>query len=730
MGSMAFDIYNFKWEASPGLDPRSVSSCIGVHCEPCRRYHQQLHFIQKAHECKSCIRADEMHHRRHRSIAKLVKELEAHDREGATRATRTKTKSARVTQFGTPGAKPFGHNEYLRHGGMSETGSENVENLEPTRSVNDEESGDKDAYENQIFDETEPEPFITMPNTPTHISAPLTPRLGSSISSFGYESSPATSSKKKDFKRARRTARLTNNNAQSIVSNGFLEFIAEALHGNKIMDISSAMFEEEGEEIGGNQFKNEDLMRENLGFQTFTRNSVQTRQLKDRWRKLGPGGKAREIAEPCPTAPGSQKPKFVNINETTRFDVNFFARLGVKYENKNDTSKVRSEIVLKLANKILDDMTVIGREEYETQVREAGFWRFVNRAAAQNLQEAHQDFSWATGEFRKRRKPGMSSEGNGETELGDSATGGPDLGAGGTPGQDIQDTANDSSDDGSVPGTPSLVGSAFETQAEEEKETPQMRTPFVLKFTNFDSGRKEVLWTATPSKVLSSSKNLSSVEPETLPSLPVSSPQEVLSPTKPPEVSSPPAVLLLPKTTSSPKAPPAPKVPSTPKVSSTPKAPFSPKFSSVPNAISSPKVLSTPKAPFSPAVWSSLKQNQLKPTKLVVNEDKQKRLGPMNSFRLVKIEKKQVAVQLKHESSYEICRDPLKHAKTGTAGPAPELALSEADEENLQDDDDIWEVVRPSLPNVRAKNPYDLLSTVDEGSGKEYSSSEEGSGPN
>lgn len=620
-----------------------------------------------------------MHHRRHRTIAKLVKELEAHDRQVPTQATRTKIKGTKTTQ-GTL------HDEYFRHGGVSKTGDEDLENVEPARSTNNEDPDDDDVYSNQNYHE-ETAPFITIPSSHVHMTAPSTPKPGSSISSIGYDSSPANSSKKKDLKKARRTARLTNNNAQSIVSNGFLDFIAEALHGSKIVDISSAMFEEQGEEIGANQFKNEELMRENLGFQTFTRNSSQVRHIKDRWRKLGPLGKAQELAAPFPTAPGSQKPKFVNINETTRFDVNYFARLGVKYENKSDTSKARSEIVLKLVNQILEDIEIIGREEYETQVREAGFWRFVNRAAAQNLQEAHQDFSWATGEFRKRRRPGMSSEGDAETKLGNNtAVVGSGLGAGDDPGQEVRDNENVFSDDESVPGTPSLVRSAFETLAEAAKETPQMKTPIVLKFTNFNSGRNDVVWTPTPSKVLSS-------------------PLEVLS---------------LPKTPFSQKALATPKTPFSPKV------PTTPKLLSTPNALLSPKVSSSAKPLFSPtpAVWSSLKENQLKPTKPIVN---QKRHGPMNSFRLVKIEKKHVAVPLGHESNSKLCRDKLRE---GAMAATSEFSMLEVDYDNCQDDDDMWEVVRPSLPNVRAKNPYDLLSTVEEGSSQEDSSSEVGNGPN
>ncbi|KAL5352130.1 hypothetical protein ACLOAV_002075 [Pseudogymnoascus australis] len=701
MGSMAFDLYNFKWEASPGL----ARGCQILDQSALALESTVSHVEDTISSYISFKRhmnvKDQMHHRRHRSIAKLVKELEAHDRQVATRATRTKTKSARATQYVTPGTGRFGKDEHTRQRRMSKTGNDNVENLEPTISVNDEESDDDDAYDNQTFGGKETEPFITMPTTPSHMTVPSTPKPCSSISSFGYESSPAISAKKKDLKKARRTARLANNNAQSIISSDFVDFIGEALHGSKITDICSAVFEEEGGKIGGNQFKNEDLMRENLGFQTFTRNSSQVRHVKERWRKRGPNGKAQERAALIPTtAPGFLKPMFININETTRFDINFFARLGVKYENKDDTSKIRSEIVLKLANNILEDITAIGREEYETQVREAGFWRFVNRAAAHNLQEAHQDFSWATGEYRKRRRPGMESEGTAETETG----------AGGEPRQAIQDNEDDSSDGDSVPGTPSLVGSAFETQAEEEKETPQIKTPFILKFTNFGSAKKEVLWTETPSKVLSSPKILPPVEPESL-----TYPAVLL----PLEDSSPPTVRPLPKAFS-------------PKVSSMPNGSFSPKVSSAPNASPSPTLSPMPKDLFSPktlpppTVWSSIKKSKLKPSKPIVNQTGS---GPLNSFRLVKIEKKHVAVQLKTESSSELCRD--KHREhIGTTALYSEFALLEADEDNSQYDDDTWEVVRPSLANVRAKNPYDLLSTVDEGSGKEDSSSEEDSVPN
>jgi hypothetical protein len=97
---------------------------------------------------------------------------------------------------------------------------------------------------------------------------------------------------------------------------------------------------------------------------------------------------------------------------------------------------------------------------------------------------------------------------------------------------------------------------------------------------------------------------------------------------------------------------------------------------------------------------------------------------------LVKVEKKHVAVSSKLESSWKLCSDQFGEVQTGTTVPSSQSAPFEADADNTDDDDDMWEVVRPSLPNIRAKNPYDLLGTVEEGEGKDDSSSDEGSTSN
>jgi hypothetical protein len=65
---------------------------------------------------------------------------------------------------------------------------------------------------------------------------------------------------------------------------------------------------------------------------------------------------------------------------------------------------VRKELLLKLAKKIVEDIDACEHERRDMKVREAGFWRYINRTAAGNLDTAHKKFSWATGELKKPKK--------------------------------------------------------------------------------------------------------------------------------------------------------------------------------------------------------------------------------------------------------------------------------------------------------------------------------------
>jgi hypothetical protein len=219
---------------------------------------------------------------------------------------------------------------------------------------------------------------------------------------------------KKAAKKARRAAEYAADNEEIIVNNEFLDFIAEALHGCKIMDKGCAVMEDmDDDNIKSltEQFKNEALFKENVAFQQFNRNKMykygrQTRVEKENAERLA---KLEKVAVYAPAAPGFLKPNFVDIDSTTRFDASFFVRLKIKFTNPHDNSRERREMVVKLAKEINADMDVAEREEKGMRMRQAGFWRYVNGTAAENLKDAHLNFSWATGELKKERKLRESS---------------------------------------------------------------------------------------------------------------------------------------------------------------------------------------------------------------------------------------------------------------------------------------------------------------------------------
>ncbi|OJD40363.1 zinc finger ring fyve phd-type protein [Diplodia corticola] len=87
MATAAFDW--FVWEDTAGLDhhcpvcavPEShthtlLNICLGEHVMPCSKYHQNLFWPSKTHECDPCNRSDEEHWKRHKAIAASLRDLE------------------------------------------------------------------------------------------------------------------------------------------------------------------------------------------------------------------------------------------------------------------------------------------------------------------------------------------------------------------------------------------------------------------------------------------------------------------------------------------------------------------------------------------------------------------------------------------------------------------------------------------------------------------------------
>ncbi|KAF2268736.1 hypothetical protein CC78DRAFT_509900, partial [Lojkania enalia] len=77
----------FRWEDTPSLrhhcgfcsrplsHPGSKQSCLGVHAEPCSRFHQALFMRGHSHDCMACNGMDEAHYKRHIEIAETLRGL-------------------------------------------------------------------------------------------------------------------------------------------------------------------------------------------------------------------------------------------------------------------------------------------------------------------------------------------------------------------------------------------------------------------------------------------------------------------------------------------------------------------------------------------------------------------------------------------------------------------------------------------------------------------------------
>jgi hypothetical protein len=85
-------------------------------------------------------------------------------------------------------------------------------------------------------------------------------------------------------------------------------------------------------------------------------------------------------------------------------DPKIFERLGVRLAGMDKWSKKRKENLKKLATIIKEDLEVTKKEDREAGIRKAGFLRFVNKRTVTSLDELHEQFSWSTGEIKKRDK--------------------------------------------------------------------------------------------------------------------------------------------------------------------------------------------------------------------------------------------------------------------------------------------------------------------------------------
>ncbi|KAG4428483.1 hypothetical protein IFR05_016036 [Cadophora sp. M221] len=343
----------FRWEVSPGLEHhcgvcstplhngRAKTSCIGKHVEPCYRFHQQLHFVGKSHECFGCNSSDELHHSRHKEILKIVRQIVALDGPN--------------TVF--PPARPA--NSKARRGSFTtnsnsinftDTGSEcvSVDDSKVTRrerkKAKKSGNGTKDRKSIEAFpsDETD---FIS---EAIHLS--ILESKGAWEGTYVY-----------DHKKA-------------------------AVKESVMIDEDNAEYDEESM---------------TAHFESFAVKSPTT-PLKDmtpRQRKV-----VKRMSTPMKHSSGSGSRKFSTQFTATQIDLydgvepDIFFRLGIEVVNPLKNSKARKDLVAKLVAAVKEDINIITREDKEVELRAEGFWRWAGRTVYNTILKTRENIDWATGQ--------------------------------------------------------------------------------------------------------------------------------------------------------------------------------------------------------------------------------------------------------------------------------------------------------------------------------------------
>ncbi|KAK0112782.1 hypothetical protein ONS95_014515 [Cadophora gregata] len=369
----------FRWEVSPGLEHhcgicatplhngRAKTSCIGKHVEPCYRFHQQLHFVGKSHECFGCNSSDELHHSRHKEILKIVRQIAALD-EPNTVFPPAKASSSR----GRRGSSATNSNSTL-----TDTGSEcpSVDDTRVTRREKKKakKSGngrrDRKSFEAFPLDETD---FIS-----EAIHLTVHESKGAWEGTYVYD------------------------------------YSGTAVDESPVIEENDAEYDEESM-----------VAR----FESFAVKSPATplRDMTPRQRKI-----VKRTSTPVKYAShglGSRKYSTQFAAAATDaydgVDPEIFFRLGIEVVSPPKNSRTRKDLVAKLVAAVKEDIEIITREDKETEMRAEGFWRWAGRNAYNTILQTRENLDWATGQKKGIRLPQFEHFDDEDMEEDDQAPGG------------------------------------------------------------------------------------------------------------------------------------------------------------------------------------------------------------------------------------------------------------------------------------------------------------------
>ncbi|KAF7947813.1 hypothetical protein EAE96_008891 [Botrytis aclada] len=344
----------YKWDETPGLEHhcgtcakplhnvRSKSSCLGKHVEPCFRFHQQLHFLGKSHECAGCNTADEMHYTRHKEILNIIREINTFDQ-----------------------ADSFGSQIKKRKDGAEKKRTDSETTSETTSEATD-------AISEMSLEE---ESF-------TRRERKRAKKLGA---------------------RTRRNFVVCSQDGINGVSEALHGQVHESkgawggtyAYDNRHVDTSSANTGASGEEDEKDDAYaiQQPTQVSNKEYKTPNYPTPKQQRAAKRLTTVTPVRQSK--------LRGHQQrftPETAYKNDPySGIDPEIFYRLGIDVK-PSFNPKPRKELIEKLITAIQTDLKIIQKEEEEAAMREEGFWRWAGRNAYRNILEYRKMFDWATGQ--------------------------------------------------------------------------------------------------------------------------------------------------------------------------------------------------------------------------------------------------------------------------------------------------------------------------------------------
>ncbi|KAH8596090.1 hypothetical protein B0O99DRAFT_123381 [Bisporella sp. PMI_857] len=337
----------YRWDVSPGLEHHcgTCATPLHIHVEPCYRFHQQLHFVGKAHECFGCNKSDEMHHVRHKEILKLVRLIIAID-EPKSLAEGLQAPSSGKSRQSSIGVASSGMTDT-----SSDTGTLGEDGRHLTRS--ERKKAKKSGTANRRYNSLDVFPQESLDFVSEAIHRFVHDSKGAWRGTYNYDK-PIPKTQNKDVEEP---------------STGFAGGIERftALSLKNIHDLTPRQ-----------------------------RKIVKKETTPTSHTSFGGGSRKYTPKRDCHDA-------FDGV------DQDIFRRLGIVVVDPPKNSAARKDLVSKLIAAIKADLCVISQEETEAIIREEGFWRWAGKNAWHNIMGNREHLDWVTGQKIDHPRPGSTS---------------------------------------------------------------------------------------------------------------------------------------------------------------------------------------------------------------------------------------------------------------------------------------------------------------------------------